>query len=190
MTFPDLKIVYKEFLHVKLHLPYIAGYLAFREVEPLMRLLNQLKEAAPELYPQAILVDGNGLLHPRKFGIASHLGVLSDMPTIGVSKNFLVIPEELDDMAMTKASYRQVLLRKGDQYRLVGQSSQSVYGAAVRTSDNAPNPVFVSQGHRITLETAIRVVLAVCPRYRIPEPIRAADLESRAYIREHGVSSA
>lgn len=126
---------------------------------------------------------GNGLLHPRQFGIASHLGVLCDTPTIGVAKNFLVIPSEFDDMAAIKSQYKEALHKKGDDFKLVGATSGSIYGTALRTSDNAVNPVFVSQGHLITLETAIKVVLATCPKHRIPEPIRAADLESRAYIR-------
>ncbi|OAD00273.1 hypothetical protein MUCCIDRAFT_166063 [Mucor lusitanicus CBS 277.49] len=169
MQMPDLQVVYKEFLQTKLHLPYISGYLAFREVEPLMELIRQLKANQPELYPQ--------------FGIASHLGVLCDTPTIGVAKNFLVIPSEFDDMAAIKSQYKEALHKKGDDFKLVGATSGSIYGTALRTSDNAVNPVFVSQGHLITLETAIKVVLATCPKHRIPEPIRAADLESRAYIR-------
>ncbi|CAO0801210.1 unnamed protein product [Mucor circinelloides] len=186
MRMPDLQIVYKEFLQTKLHLPYISGYLAFREVEPLMELIQQLKTNQPDLYPQVILVDGNGLLHPRQFGIASHLGVLCNTPTIGVAKNFLVIPSEFDDMAAIKSQYKQALHKKGDRFELVGAASGSTYGTALRTSDNAVNPVFVSQGHLITLASAVNVVLATCPKHRIPEPIRAADLESRAYIRKSG----
>lgn len=183
-------------------MPYIAGYLAFREVKPLLQLLSELKDTHPELYPQIILVDGNihtrslqctltlictgnGLLHPRQFGIACHLGVLSDTPTIGVAKNFLVIPDELTDMHKIKDTYKELLLHKGDEYLLQGEKSQAIYGAAVRTSEKAPNPVFISQGHRVSLNSAIRIVLATCPNYRIPEPIRAADLESRDYIRKH-----
>ncbi|RCI01960.1 hypothetical protein CU098_000967, partial [Rhizopus stolonifer] len=83
----------------------------------------------------------NGLLHPRKFGIASHLGVLSDTPTIGVAKNFLAIPSEFDDLNEIKKAYKSKLLKKGDIYTLIGSATQSVYGAAVRTSDSAPNPV-------------------------------------------------
>ncbi|KAL7311150.1 hypothetical protein PS15m_008946 [Mucor circinelloides] len=185
MRMPDLQIVYKEFLQTKLHLPYISGYLAFREVEPLMELIQQLKTNKPDLYPQVILVDGNGLLHPRQFGIASHLGVLCNTPTIGVAKNFLVIPSEFDDMAAIKSQYKQALHKKGDHFELAGAASGSIYGTALRTSDNAVNPVFVSQGHLITLASAVNVVLATCPKHRIPEPIRAADLESRAYIRNN-----
>ncbi|KAI8644863.1 endonuclease V [Parasitella parasitica] len=185
MKMPELQIVYKEFLHTKLYLPYISGFLAFREVDPLLELINQLKTNRPELYPQVILVDGNGLLHPRKFGIASHLGVLCRTPTIGIAKNFLVIPSEFDDMAAIKDKFKGSLCKKGDDYKLVGNASGTVYGTALRTSNTATNPVFVSQGHLISLETAIKIVLNTCPQYRIPEPIRAADLESRAYIRSN-----
>lgn len=125
---------------------------------------------------------GNGLLHPRRFGIASHLGVLSNIPTIGIAKSFLVIQGELD-LSEVKARSKIELLKKGDRLDLVGKETGTVYGSALRTADNAPNPVFVSQGHRVSLDTAIKVVLATCPKYRIPEPVRAADLESRAYIR-------
>ncbi|CEP10748.1 hypothetical protein [Parasitella parasitica] len=185
MKMPDLQIVYKEFLHTKLHLPYISGFLAFREVEPLLKLINQLKSNKPEFYPQVILVDGNGLLHPRRFGIASHLGVLCQTPTVGVAKNFLVIPSEFDDMGSLKGKFKESLFRKGDDYKLVGAASGAVYGTALRTSNTATNPVFVSQGHLVSLETAIKIVLNTSPLYRIPEPIRAADLESRAYIRSN-----
>jgi deoxyinosine 3'endonuclease (endonuclease V) len=152
---------------------------------PLLQLIDELKQERPELYPQVILVDGNGLLHPRQFGIASHLGVLSDIPTIGVAKTFLMIPDELEDVHTVKQKCKENLLKKGDRYDLIGKTSNFVYGSALRTSDNAPNPVFVSQGHRISLETSIDIVLSTCPRYRIPEPIRAADLSSRAYIRDN-----
>lgn len=131
---------------------------------------------------------GNGLLHPRKFGIASHLGVLCHTPTIGVAKSFLVIPSEFDDMHKVKENYKKVLFKRGDEYTLIGDRSQYVYGSALRTSDKAINPVFVSQGHSVSLKTAIRVVLATSPKYRIPEPIRAADLASREFIRANPVS--
>lgn len=130
------------------------------------------------------------MLHPRQFGIASHLGVLSDTPTIGVAKTFLKIPDELDNLSEIKTEYMKLLKKKGDYMNLIGVKSGITYGCAIRTSNNAINPVFVSQGHRISLETSIKVVLTVCPHYRIPEPIRAADLESRAYIRTQGTFSA
>lgn len=124
------------------------------------------------------------MLHPRQFGIASHLGVLCDIPTIGVAKTFLMIRDELEDVHQVKVICKSKLMKKGDGHHLIGKQNGVVYGVALRTADNAPNPVFISQGHRISLETSVKVVLSTCPKYRIPEPVRAADLESRAYIRE------
>ncbi|KAF9937989.1 hypothetical protein BGZ65_000700, partial [Modicella reniformis] len=91
LSYPNLKVVYENHAKVKLTLPYIAGYLAFREVEPLLGLIETLRANRPELEPQVILVDGCGILHPRGFGLASHLGLLSNIPTIGCSKNYLVL---------------------------------------------------------------------------------------------------
>ncbi|CAO3684973.1 unnamed protein product [Rhizopus stolonifer] len=179
MTMPDFQIIYKRFLETKLYIPYIAGYLAFREVNPLMQLLNDLKTSQPEIYPQILLIDGNGLLHPRQFGIACHLGVLSDTPTIGVAKNFLTIQGELESMSEMKKRW-QTLYKRGDRMDIVGKS-QTVYGTALRTCSK--NPLLVSQGHCVSLDMAVKVVLAASPQFRIPEPIRMADLESRAYIR-------
>ncbi|KAF7722218.1 hypothetical protein EC973_003538 [Apophysomyces ossiformis] len=183
LSYPMLEVVYVDYLEITLHLPYIPGFLAFREVDPLLELLNRMKQDRPEIYPQILLVDGNGRLHPRTCGIACHLGVLADLPAIGVAKNFLVIDDEgpLLQMRHVKVLVKE-LQGRGDRLILRGTSG-TVYGAAVRTSISAPNPVFISQGHRISLDTAVRVVLATC-RYRIPEPIRRADLDSRAYIRE------
>ncbi|KAG1302863.1 hypothetical protein G6F64_010569 [Rhizopus arrhizus] len=181
MTMPDLQVVYKRFLETKLYLPYISGFLAFREVNPLLTLLDQLKSEQPDLYPQILLIDGNGLLHPRQFGIACHLGVLSDTPTIGVAKNFLMIPDELESITEMKNKWHATLQTKGDRLDLVGKKNDVLYGTALRTSSK--NPLLISQGHRVSLDLAVQVVLATCPKYRIPEPIRMADLESRAYIR-------
>lgn len=185
-------------METKLYLPYISGFLAFREVNPLLTLLDQLKSEQPDLYPQILLIDGksiidiiiifidlliqgNGLLHPRQFGIACHLGVLSDTPTIGVAKNFLMIPDELESITEMKNKWHATLQAKGDRLDLVGKKNDVLYGTALRTSSK--NPLLISQGHRVSLDLAVQVVLATCPKYRIPEPIRMADLESRAYIR-------
>ncbi|KAI8088810.1 endonuclease V [Halteromyces radiatus] len=184
MKYPSLEVVYTDFLETRLYLPYIAGFLAFREVEPLQTLLNRLKTNQPSFYPQILLVDGNGRLHPRKCGIACHLGVVADIPTIGVGKNFLVIEDGPElQMQYVKEKTRQYLNKRGDRWLLKG-SSGIIYGAAVRTVDTAPNPIYISQGHRISLDTAIRIILATS-QYRIPEPIRRADQDSRTYIRTH-----
>ncbi|KAI9484442.1 endonuclease V-domain-containing protein [Zychaea mexicana] len=184
LSWPSLEVVHTSYLETELHLPYIAGYLAFREVDPLLKLLKQLQKEHAELYPQVILVDGNGRLHPRTCGIACHLGVLANTPTIGVAKNFLVITDGAElTMSHVKQQCRTQLKKRGDRLLLQGGDTHIMYGAALRTTDAAPNPIFVSQGHRVSLDMALRIVLASC-KFRIPEPIRRADLDSRAYIRQ------
>ncbi|XP_057248592.1 uncharacterized protein LOC104886733 isoform X4 [Beta vulgaris subsp. vulgaris] len=83
----SLKVIYDDFSVSKLKIPYIPGFLAFREAPILLKLLEKMKENAHPFYPQLLMVDGNGLLHPRGFGLACHLGVMADLPTIGIGKN-------------------------------------------------------------------------------------------------------
>ncbi|KAG0206601.1 hypothetical protein BGX28_001990 [Mortierella sp. GBA30] len=194
LSYPKLKVVYERHAKVKLTLPYIAGYLAFREVQPLVELIEQLRRECPEFEPQVIMVDGCGILHPRGFGLASHLGVLSNIPTIGCSKNYLVIdgdgtlvgssPQEL------KVTFKEYLATHPTAQGfmpLKGDITGRVYGAALaaattKSVEGAQNPIFVSVGHRISLETAVALVRA-CSLYRVPEPIRQADMKSRTEIR-------
>jgi deoxyinosine 3'endonuclease (endonuclease V) len=150
-----------------------------------MTLITRLKETRPDIYPQVILVDGNGIHHPRQFGNASHLGVLAQTPTIGVAKNFLVVKDELDYSPAFKAQLKKELLNRGDRFDLIGESSGKLYGAALINAELARNPVFVSQGHAISLDTALSIVVATS-LHRIPEPIRSADLGSRSYIKSIG----
>nr|XP_038021417.1 endonuclease V isoform X4 [Anas platyrhynchos] len=122
-------------------------------------------------YPglEVLLVDGNGLLHHRGFGVACHLGVLTDLPCIGVAKNLL----QVDGLARDELHREQIrsLQREGDTFPLTGTSG-SVLGMALR-SCNSSKPLYISVGHRVSLETAVRLVQSCC-RYRIPEPIRQA----------------
>ncbi|CAJ0645897.1 10792_t:CDS:2 [Entrophospora sp. SA101] len=184
LEYPSLNVIYENFLSVKLKLPYIAGFLAFREVESILELLKTLEKSNSSIYPQVIIVDGNGTLHPRGFGLASHLGVLANIPTIGVAKNFLQIDDgENLTMVNVKNMAKEKLSKGGDTYLLEGNSG-TIWGAALRSLDSTTNPVFVSIGHRISLETAIHLVLKCC-KYRVPEPTRQADVRSREYIRTH-----
>ncbi|CAN6177230.1 unnamed protein product, partial [Urochloa humidicola] len=91
-----LEVVHEEFDVVRLQVPYIPGFLAFREAPILLRLLDKVKNNAHHFYPQLLMVDGNGLLHPRGFGLACHLGVLADLPTFGVGKNCSLLPEKIN----------------------------------------------------------------------------------------------
>ncbi|XP_063207902.1 endonuclease V isoform X5 [Chroicocephalus ridibundus] len=133
-------------------------------------------------YPalEVLLVDGNGLLHPRGFGVACHLGVLTDLPCIGVAKNLL----QVDGLVRDELHREQIrsLQREGDTFPLTGTSGRAL-GMALRSNNNSSKPLYISVGHRVCLETAVRLVKSCC-RYRIPEPIRQADIRSREYIRK------
>lgn len=134
--------------------PYIPGFLSFREVPAVLDALQKLT-----VTPDLLLCDGQGIAHPRRFGIACHLGLLTDLPTIGVAKSLLVgrhadVPDERGGW--------QPLTHKGD-----------TIGAALRTRPGT-KPLFISTGHRISLETAIAYVMRCTTKYRLPETTRFA----------------
>lgn len=139
--------------------PYVPGLLSFRELPPLLAAWEKVRSS-----PDVLLVDGQGLAHPRRFGLACHLGVLLGIPAVGCAKSRLVGEHEAPPP------------RRGAWTPLVDRGE--VVGAALRTRA-ACRPVYVSIGHRVSLETAIRVVLDASPRYRIPEPLRRADRLSK-----------
>ncbi|KFQ62569.1 Endonuclease V, partial [Pelecanus crispus] len=165
LSYPALEVLYEDCRMVAVSAPYVAGFLAFREVSFLVEAV-QLQEE-PRLKPQVLLVDGNGLLHPRGFGVACHLGVLTDLPCIGVAKNLL----QVDGLVRDELHREQIrsLQRGGDTFPLTGTSGR-VLGMVLR-SCNSSKPLYISVGHRVSLETAVRLVKSCC-RYRIPEPIR------------------
>ncbi|MFQ5973769.1 MAG: deoxyribonuclease V, partial [Alphaproteobacteria bacterium] len=140
--------------------PYVPGLLSFREAPVIMEALERTS-----IKPDLVLVDGHGLAHPRRFGLACHVGVLADVPAIGVAKSRLV------------GGFGEPGSGRGAWSPLVDRGT--VVGAVVRTR-RATRPVFVSVGHRVGLETAVRYVGLCAPRYRLPEPIRHADRLSRA----------
>jgi len=181
LEYPSMKVVYEKFEMVKLTLPYVSGFLAFREVPFLIKLVAELRTERPNLVPQIIFVDGNGYLHPRGFGLASHLGVLTGIPTVGAGKTFLFV----DGMGVKKIKedFAQKCHKGGDYMELVGESG-TVWGAALRSHDDSPNPIFISQGHKVSLGTTMAIV-NTCTTYRVPEPVRQADIRSRQYLREH-----
>ena len=153
--------------------PYISGFLGFREVEHFINLLQDMDQ---KFKPQVLFVDGNGIFHPRKFGSASHIGLISGIPTIGISKNLLYV-EQID----TNYIAEKIIPKKGNYFNLVGESGFT-YGACIMTSESVKHPLYVSIGHKISLETATKLTLESAI-YKIPEPIRQADLISREYIR-------
>ncbi len=143
---------------VHLTQPYIAGFLAFREVGFLTALFDRLRATKPEFYPQLVFVDGNGRLHQRGFGLACHLGVLIGLPTIGVGKKLLMLD------GLTKHHVQEQcdaqLKTRGEWLPLRGRSGE-VWGAALRSTSESTRPIFVSLGHKISLETAVQLTQQV-----------------------------
>jgi deoxyribonuclease V len=142
--------------------PSVPGLFAFREVPGLLDALGKL-----QVTPDLLVCDGQGLAHPRRFGLACHLGVLTGIPSIGVGKTAFV------------GSFDEPGPRRGDSSDLL--LDDEIVGKVLRTQDGV-KPVFVSIGHRISLATATALVLRLAPRYRLPETTRAADHACRAAI--------
>ncbi|KAK2192786.1 hypothetical protein NP493_23g07039 [Ridgeia piscesae] len=127
-----------------------------------------------------VLVDGNGVLHPRYFGLACHLGVKQGIPTVGVAKNLF----QIDGLERNEAHQAQIedLQRAGDTFYLYGASGRTL-GMALKTCEKATKPVYVSVGHQVSLDTAVWIA-TTCSLYRVPEPVRQADLRSREFVRD------
>jgi deoxyribonuclease V len=142
--------------------PYEPGLFAFRELPPLLAALDRLGQA-----PDVLVCDGHGLAHPRRFGLACHLGVLTGLPAFGVGKTRFV------------GSHGAPGAARGSSVPLVDAGEE--VGAVLRTQDGV-KPVYVSAGHRIGLAHACRLTLALTPRYRLPETTRHADRLSRAAL--------
>lgn len=154
LDFPSLEPLDQRICRCPTRFPYVPGYLSFREVPAVLNALEKL----PSL-PDLILCDGQGLAHPRRFGLACHLGVLADIPTIGVAKSRLI--GEHEDLPATRGSW-VALTDKGE-----------IIGAVLRTRADV-SPLYVSTGHRISLATAIDYVMRCTTRYRLPETTRRA----------------
>ena len=184
MSYPDLKVVYEKYEMVKLTQPYISGFLAFREVDHLVKLIKEQKDEKPSIYPQVIFVDGNGLLHARRFGLACHLGVLLDIPTIGIGKTIYNI-ENRYSAETIKRLIKTNLKSVGDYFDL-SDNDGIVLGACMATGNTVKNPIYVSIGNKISLLNAI-VLNEEVSKYRIPEKIRQSDLRSREFLRKRGL---
>ena len=137
--------------------PYKSTFLSFRELPPIVSAMDKLR-----IQPDVTLVDGHGVAHPRRLGLASHLGLVLDAPTIGVAKNLLC--GKVEDNG-------------NDRWKPVIHKHETV-GAAVFTRPNA-KPVYVSIGHKVSLDTAREIVLHCARKYRIPEPLRTAHMTSQ-----------
>jgi deoxyribonuclease V len=159
MSYPGLAIVEQHVIEVPVAFPYVPGLLCFREI-PALALAFERLAAAPDL----LLVDGQGIAHPRRCGLAAHLGLLAGIPTIGVAKSRLC--GEAADPGPERGSMSDLI-----------DGSERV-GLVVRTKDRV-KPLYVSVGHLISLESAAEWVLRLAPTHRLPEPIRLADRLSK-----------
>lgn len=137
-------------------MPYIPGLLTFREGPALLQAFGKLRKR-----PDVALFDGQGIAHPRGLGLAAHMGLILDLPSVGCAKTRLIGTFEEPGAMRGQCS---ALMRDGEQI-----------GSVVRTKDRV-KPVFVSQGHRVSLERAVEIVLQCARRYRIPEPVRQAHI--------------
>ena len=171
--YKTMNLVAEFSIKCQVNIPYKAGYLAFREAPILLKLIECVREEYPELMPQLILIDGNGVWHPRGCGIATHFSILSGIPSVGVSKNVLCI-DDIDRKAVEKlllenAKNKDEIVRIKD------------LGYAYNVTGNIKKAIYVSVGNNITLEQSINIVKSVAI-YRISEPIRKADKLSRLLI--------
>lgn len=154
LSFPELQLQEQAVVQRPTILPYVPGLLSFREAPAALEALSQLA-----IQPDLLLCDGQGLAHPRRFGLACHIGLLSDIPAIGAAKTRLV--GRHDPVPPTRGSWQP--LWDGDEQ----------IGAVLRTRDRI-KPLYVSVGHRISLAPAVEYVLACAPKYRLPETTRQA----------------
>lgn len=161
IAWPGLDLLQSALLWRPTTFPYVPGLLSFREAPAMLAALAMLRPA-----PDLLMVDGQGIAHPRRIGLASHVGVLVDRPTVGVAKSRLF------------GRYAEPGPERGQWSPLMHR--KEVIGAALRNKERT-NPLFISTGHRVSLETALHWVEACTTRYRLPEPTRLADLLSRAH---------
>lgn len=169
MTFPDLSLVKHKVAQDKVCFPYIPGLLSFREAPVLLKAFKKIGTT-----PDVVLFDGQGTAHPRGLGLASHMGLFLDIPTIGCAKTLLI--GESGPVGKKAGSFTYL------------KNKEEIIGAVVRTKSGI-KPVIISPGHRITLDESINIVLQCVGRYRLPEPIRQAHLlVNKVRIDDLGVS--
>lgn len=160
---PSLTLLEKAVAREKALFPYVPGLLSFREIPPMLKALEKLKTS-----PDVLLVDGQGLAHPRHFGLACHLGLILDRPSIGCAKTWLFGDHDEPPPGLPGA---YTFLRNGDE----------MVGVALRARPYV-QPLYVSPGHKMGVLTAVDVVMACVKDNRVPEPLREADRLTRAPV--------
>jgi deoxyribonuclease V len=163
LSYPEMNVVETRTITAELEFPYVPGLLTFREAPLVLAAFEKLT-----LTPDLVLVDGQGIAHPRRIGLASHLGLCLGIPTIGCAKSRLIGVHV--ELALEAGSYAQL------------EDNGEVIGAALRTKTGV-KPVYVSIGHLINLPSAIKHVLACCCGYRLPQPTRLAHLAAGGQLK-------
>lgn len=154
LQYPSMEVVERSVVTMKVEFPYVPGLLSFREMPLILAACKQLS-TTPDLF----IADGQGIAHPRRLGLAAHLGLVLDVPTIGCAKSVLC------------GTHGDLGEERGNQASLIDKGE--IVGSALRTKRRV-KPVYVSIGHRIDLDEACRWVLVCCRGYRLPEPTRLA----------------
>jgi len=164
LSYPELKIAEVETVTGRLEMPYIPGLLSFRELPLILAACHKLSDR-----PDLIMVDGQGVAHPRRLGLASHLGIILDIPTIGCAKSRLCGSCSLP--AEEEGSHTQLTDKDG------------IIGAVLRTKSGV-KPLYISTGHKISLDSAIYWVMQCCRGYRLPQPTRLAHLAAGGNLKK------
>lgn len=162
LNYPELDVVEQRSAELSCPMPYVPGFLAFRELPTIIEAYTKL-----ETKPDVLLIDGHGIAHPQRFGLASHVGVILDVPTIGVAKKRLI-----GEYYPPKNEGDFTLLRDGEE--IIG---------AVYLSKSGCRPIFISPGHRVSLYTSMRIVEACIKEKKLPEPLQLAHICSRKHIK-------
>ncbi|MBE3561557.1 MAG: deoxyribonuclease V [Ktedonobacteraceae bacterium] len=161
LTYPQLEVIEQHIYEEPIRMPYVPGLLSFREAPCVLGAFQKLRQR-----PDLVMVDGMGIAHPRRIGIASHLGLWLNIPTVGCGKSLLIGKYEKEQLGEEAGSWVPLV------------DKHEVIGAVVRTRAHV-SPLFISPGHLISLQTSIKYVLACTKGYRLPEPTRLADKLSK-----------
>ncbi len=154
MEYPSMEVKQVALAKDEANFPYVSGYLAFRELPALLKAWEMIT-----LKPDILILDGQGITHPRRMGIATHFGIVEDQPTIGCAKSML--SGKFDDLELEKFSSAPIIIK--DQ----------LCGYALRTK-NAVKPIYISPGHQVSVDQSLQIVSRCVGKYRIPEPTRIA----------------
>lgn len=154
LSYPDMVVLSYSLIEAETKFPYVPGYLGFREVPALLLAWEQLPQK-----PDLMVLDGQGITHPRRMGIASHFGILANHPAIGCAKNMLF------------GKYNPLGLEKYSTSAIY--NGNEILGHALRTKEGV-KPVYISPGHKVSVEDSINIMKTCCMKHRIPEPTRQA----------------